>query len=65
MADIEIIEVNDDLLVWQRNLGGETITCAYNFGAEPVPAPKGKVLLANNVGAAIEPKGFVWVQDMD
>ncbi len=62
LGSIEIIEVSDDLLVWQRKADGETITCAYNFGAEPVPAPTGEVLLSSGKGAAIEPRGFVWVR---
>ncbi len=61
-GSIEIIEVSDDLLVWQRKADGETITCAYNFGKEPVPAPSGAVLLSSGKGAAVEPKGFVWVR---
>ena len=61
-GSIEIIEVADDLLVWQRRSGAETITCGYNFCPEPVPAPKGEILLASGPGTAIEPRGFVWVR---
>ncbi len=63
-GSISIVEASGDLLVWQRKAGGETITCAYNFGKKSGPAPNGEVLLASGEGAAVEPMGFVWVRDL-
>lgn len=60
-GSITVIEASESLLVWQRKADGETVTCAYNFGPAPAPAPKGSILLASGPGAAIEPMGFVWV----
>jgi hypothetical protein len=29
-----------DVLVLRRDVGGETVTCVYNFGAAQIPVPK-------------------------
>jgi alpha-glucosidase len=62
-GSVEVLEASGDLLVLRRAAGGEAITCTFNFGDKPLARPAdGVVLLTSSSGAAVGPRGFVWVR---
>jgi Domain of unknown function (DUF3459) len=61
-GSVEVLEASGDLLVLRR-AAGDAIACTVNFGDKPLARPAdGLVLLTSSSGAAVEPRGFVWVR---
>jgi alpha-glucosidase len=62
-GSIEVQKADNDVLIWRRSSGEETVTCMFNLGVQPAAVPmQGEVLLSLSGGAALEPRGFVWIR---